>query len=66
MDLPKCDTKGTLCNNIDDTCAIVLETLEMSAKHFYMIITTHYHKKFPLKQAKTPIYMISDNSHAKK
>ena len=62
----KCDTKDTLCDDNDDTCAIMCETLEMNAEHVYMIITTQYHKDFPSKQTKTPLYTICDNSHAKR
>ena len=37
----KCDTKDTLCDDSDDTYVIVVETLELSVIHVYMIITTH-------------------------
>jgi len=50
---PKHDTKGTLCDNGDDTCATMLETLGMSAINLYMIRMTHYIQVYPLKQAKT-------------
>jgi len=45
----KCDTKDTLCDDRDDTCAIVLETLEMSAIDVCMVILIHFHKGSPLK-----------------
>jgi len=44
----KCDTKDTLCNDHDDTCATMLETLEMSVIEVFMIRTTHLHKNYPL------------------
>lgn len=50
----KCNTKDTLCDDCDNTCATVLETLEMSAIDVYMIKTTHLHKYDllkPLEQA---------------
>ncbi len=62
----KCDTKDILRDESGDTCATVLETLKMSEKHVYMIGTTHYHIDYPLKQNKTLLYAISDNSHAKR
>lgn len=62
----KCDTKDTLCNQSGDTCATVLENLDMSVKHVYMIIKTHYYKYFPLKQAKTQLYARSSNSPCQK
>ena len=65
-DFPKCDTEGTLYDDSDGTCAIVLETLEMSVKHVYMMRATHFHKYFPLKKNKTSLSMTSDNSHAQR
>lgn len=44
----KCDTKDTLCDDGDDTRAIVLKTLKMSAKDVYMVRLTHLHKGSPL------------------
>ena len=52
MTYTKCDTKDTLCDNHDDTCTTVLETLEMSAIHVYMVRPTHLHKGHPLKPPK--------------
>lgn len=37
----KCDTKDTLCDNRDDTYATMLNTLEMSVIHVYMVSKTH-------------------------
>lgn len=37
----KCDTKDTLCNDCDETCATMLKTLEMSAMEVYMVRQTH-------------------------
>ena len=41
MQLPtiytKYDTKDTLCDDHDNTCVTVLETLEMSVIHVYMV-----------------------------
>ncbi len=62
----KCNTKDTLCNENDETYVTVPKNLEMSAKHVYIIRKTNDNKYFPLKQTKTPLYMISDNSHAKR
>lgn len=48
----KCDTEDTLCEDHDDTCAIVLKILEMSATHVYMVRPTHLRKYYPLKPSK--------------
>lgn len=64
--LSKCNTKDTLWKESDDTCVAVHETLGMSVKHFCITSRTHQHQIFPLKQAKTSLYMISDTSHAKR
>lgn len=37
----KCDTKDTLCDDRDDTCATVLKILEMSVIEVYTVISTH-------------------------
>lgn len=50
---PKCDTKYTLCNDNDDTCATVLKNLEVSETHVYMVRVTHLQKDHPLKQVNT-------------
>lgn len=34
----KCDTKDTLCDDRNDTCATVLKTLEMSETDVYKVI----------------------------
>ena len=47
-----CDTKDTLCDDHDDTCATVLKTLEMSKTYVYMVISTHFHKDNHLKPPK--------------
>jgi len=50
----KCDTNNTLCDDHDDTCVTMLETLEMSVTHVYMVIPTHLRKDYlskPLKLA---------------
>ncbi|MCY6488469.1 homeobox domain-containing protein, partial [Actinobacillus pleuropneumoniae] len=52
MTYAKCDTKDTICNDYEDTCASMLETLEMSETHVYMVIKTHLHKYYPSKQQK--------------
>lgn len=52
MTYAKCDTKDKLCNDRDNTCVTMLETLEMSAIHVYMVITSHFHKDYPLKPPK--------------
>lgn len=66
MAFPKCDTKGTLCNDSDDTYVTMHRTLGMSVKHIYMTRGTHQHQSYPLKQAKTLLYRKSDTSHAKR
>ena len=62
----KCGSNDKLCEDNDDTCLIVRETLEMSVKHVYMVRTTHFHKYFLSKKTITPLFMISDNSHARR
>ena len=62
----KCGTKDRFCDDNDDTYVIVHETLEISVKHVYMMRATHFHKYFPLKQTRTLLCMISDNSHARR
>ena len=52
MTYTKCDTKDTLCDDHDDTCVIVLETLEISVIHVYKVTKTHLHKRYPLKPPK--------------
>jgi len=37
MTYTKYDTKDTLCDDHDNTCVTVLETLEMSVIHVYMV-----------------------------
>lgn len=52
MTYTKCDTKDTLCDDPNNTCATVLETLEMCVIHVYMVRKTHLHKGYPLKPSK--------------
>ena len=63
---PKCDTKDTLCDDSDDAFAIVHKKLGMSVKRVCMTRGIHQHQIYPLKQAKTPLYTISDTSHSKR
>ena len=62
----KCGSNDRLCEDNDDTCLIVRETLEMSVKLIYMMRTTHFDKYFLLKKTKTPLYMIRNTYHAKR
>jgi len=43
----KCDSKDKLCDESSNTCVTMLETLEMSVRHVYVIGTTHYHNISP-------------------
>ena len=52
---PKCNTKGTLCDDSDDACTKVHKTLVMSVKHVYTIRGNKQQNIYPLKQAKTPL-----------
>ncbi len=45
----KCNTKDTLCDDHDDTCAIMLKNLEMSVADVYIVRKTRIHKYKPLK-----------------
>lgn len=47
----KCGSNDRLCEDKGDTCVRVGE---MSAKHVYVVRTTHSHKYFSLKQNKPP------------
>lgn len=57
----KCGFDDILCEDNDKTCVIVRETMEMSAKHVYMMKKPHFHIYYPLKQTETPLFMISVN-----
>ena len=46
----KCDTKRTLYDDRDNTCATVLKTLEMSVAGTHKVIKTHLHKYDLLEQ----------------
>lgn len=52
MTYDKFDTKDTLCDDRDNTCATLLTTLGMSVMNVYMVISTHLHKDNPLKPPK--------------
>lgn len=45
----KCNTKGTTCDEIEDTCAIVHKYLGMSVKNVYINRRNHKHQNYPLK-----------------
>ena len=48
----KCDTYDTLCDDSDDTCVTMHETLGMSVIHVYMINMTHWYQSYPLRWIK--------------
>lgn len=48
----KCDTKDTLCDDCDDTCAMVLKNFRMSVTNFYIVMSNYLHEDNPLKPPK--------------
>ena len=43
----KCGIEDRICEDNDDTCEIVRETLEISVKHVDMMKTTHFQNIAP-------------------
>ena len=64
--LSMCDTKDTLCDESDNTRVTLHKTLGMSVKYVYITSRKHKIQIYLVKQAKNPLYMISDTSHAKR
>lgn len=62
----KCVFDDRPCEDNDDTCVLVRETLEISMKHVYMLRKINFHKYCPLKQTKTRHCMTSHNTHDQK
>lgn len=52
MTYTKCETKDTLCDDCDNTYVAMLETLEISVTHVYMVRPINFHKYYPLKPQK--------------
>ncbi len=50
----KCGSDDRICEDNDDTCVIMHETLEMSAKHVYMMIQLIFTNIGPWRKPKIP------------
>lgn len=46
---PKCNTKATICDDSEDTCATIHETWGMNVKDVYMTSRIHQNQSYPLK-----------------
>jgi len=62
----KCGPIDGVYEDNGDTFKMMCETLEISVEYVYMMIKTHFQKNFRLMQTKTPLSMMSENSHAYK
>jgi len=62
----KCDTKYVLCNNHENTCTIMLKTLEMSVMGTYKVRKNSFAKIWPLRTTRTCLYTWCDNQHAER